>query len=184
MSNVLPSIHSFVLLHWLLEMSLIQALIYVHDPACLYFDTLGQRISRTNVKQILTKTHQKSNLLYLNISSNILRWQFQGGHQPLCCWLIWPIQNYAKNLKNDWNPDTWVLIRVLSESFLMSTKMAGFRWFSKIFKFTTLCFGQKYSLSIGRIKHEMVNACVHSYVNWTYFQPLHRCHPQFSWSPV
>ena len=31
--------------------------------------------------------------------------------QPLCCWwLIWPIQNYAKNLKNDGNPGTWVLI--------------------------------------------------------------------------
>ena len=30
--------------------------------------------------------------------------------KPLCCWrLIWPIQNDAKNLKNNWNPGTWVL---------------------------------------------------------------------------
>ena len=25
-------------------------------------------------------------------------------------WLIWPTQNDAKNLKNDWNPGSWVLI--------------------------------------------------------------------------
>ena len=30
---------------------------------------------------------------------------------PLCCWwLIWPIQNEAKKLKNNWNPGIWVLI--------------------------------------------------------------------------
>ena len=30
---------------------------------------------------------------------------------PLCCWwLIWPIQNNAKKLKNYWNPRKWVLI--------------------------------------------------------------------------
>ena len=29
----------------------------------------------------------------------------------ICCWwLIWPIQNQAKILKNDWNLGTWVLI--------------------------------------------------------------------------
>ena len=27
-----------------------------------------------------------------------------------CWWLIWPIQNDAKKLKNDWNLGTWVLI--------------------------------------------------------------------------
>ena len=28
---------------------------------------------------------------------------------PLCCWwLIWPIQNDAKKLRNDWNPGKWV----------------------------------------------------------------------------
>ena len=32
-------------------------------------------------------------------------------YQPLCCcWLIWPIQNNAKNLKNDLNLVKWVLI--------------------------------------------------------------------------
>ena len=30
---------------------------------------------------------------------------------PLCCWwLIQQIQNDAKNMENDWNPGTWVLI--------------------------------------------------------------------------
>ena len=41
-------------------------------------------------------------------------------------------------------------LKVLSESFPMSTNMTGFRWFSKIFAF--LCIGQMYSLSIGRVK--------------------------------
>ena len=32
-------------------------------------------------------------------------------NKPLCCcWLIRPLQNDAKDLKNDWNPGTWVLI--------------------------------------------------------------------------
>ena len=34
-----------------------------------------------------------------------------GTFKPLCCCcLIWPIQNDAKSLKNDWNPDIRVLI--------------------------------------------------------------------------
>ena len=50
-------------------------------------------------------------------------------HQPLCCWwLIWSIQNDAKNLKNDWNPDKWVLIWEYS----IDTKVTGFKCFSKI----------------------------------------------------
>ena len=32
-------------------------------------------------------------------------------YSPLCCWwLIWPIQNDKKTLKNVWNPSKWVLI--------------------------------------------------------------------------
>ena len=27
-----------------------------------------------------------------------------------CCWLIWPMQDDAKHLKDDWNHGTWVLI--------------------------------------------------------------------------
>ena len=29
-----------------------------------------------------------------------------GDCQLTCWWLIWPIQNDVKDLKNDWNPDT------------------------------------------------------------------------------
>ena len=48
--------------------------------------------------------------------------------KPLCCcWLIRPIQNGAKNLKNDWNPGIWVLIWVLSESYPMNTNTTGLR---------------------------------------------------------
>ena len=39
-------------------------------------------------------------------------------------------------------------LRVLGESYPMSTNMTGFRWFLKIF--ASLCFGQN-SLSIGRV---------------------------------
>ena len=38
-----------------------------------------------------------------------------------------PIQNDAKNLKNDWNSATWVLIEI----YPMNTNMTGFRCFSK-----------------------------------------------------
>ena len=40
--------------------------------------------------------------------------------------------------------------RVLSKSYQINTNMTGFRGFSKIF--ASLCFGRKYSLSIGRVK--------------------------------
>ena len=64
--------------------------------------------------------------------------------QPLCCWwLIWPIQNNAKNLLKKllkyWHMGTH--LKVLSESYLMNTNMTGFRWFSKIFAY--LYFGRK-----------------------------------------
>ena len=46
-----------------------------------------------------------------NISSDCCLYHMTGNDLPLCCWqLIWPIQNYAKNLKNVWNHDKWVLI--------------------------------------------------------------------------
>ena len=50
-----------------------------------------------------------------------------------CWWLIWPIQNDAKNQKK-W-PKPWHMgthLRALSESFPMNTNVTGFRWFSKI----------------------------------------------------
>ena len=49
--------------------------------------------------------------------------------QPLCCWwLIWPIQNDAKNLKNDMGTHR----TVLREIFPMNTNKAGLRWFSNL----------------------------------------------------
>ena len=80
-----------------------------------------------------------------------LRWNILGIHliwkisffYPLCCWwLIWPVQNDAKNLRNWLKP--WHMgtdLRVLSESSSINTNMIGFRWFSKIF--VSLCSGRK-----------------------------------------
>ena len=56
--------------------------------------------------------------------------------------LVLPIQNNAKNLKKSLKP--WQMgthLRVLCKSFLMSTNMTGFGWFSKIF--ASVCFGRK-----------------------------------------
>ena len=50
------------------------------------------------------------------------------------------IKNDAKKTENDRNPGTWVLIRVLSDSYPMDTNMTGLRWFSKI---SVLVLGQK-----------------------------------------
>ena len=66
--------------------------------------------------------------------------------KPLCCcWQIWPTQNDAKNLLKKilkpWHMGTH--LRVLSESYLISTNITGFRWFSKIL--ASLCFGRTYS---------------------------------------
>ena len=50
-------------------------------------------------------------------ASLLLNW-FQEPY-PLCWWwLIWPIQNDANNLKNDWNPGTWVVIWECSQQEL------------------------------------------------------------------
>ena len=89
---------------------------------------------------------------FLNSSQHSLSQQGSFGHpnpkyhpsgHPLCCWwLIWPIQNYAKNLQKCLKP--WHMgtpLRVLSKSFPMNTNMTGFRWFSKFF--ASLCFVQK-----------------------------------------
>ena len=43
-------------------------------------------------------------------------------------------------------------LRVLNESYLTNTNMAGFRWFSKIV--ASLFFGRESSLSIGRVNSE------------------------------
>ena len=53
-------------------------------------------------------------------------------------WLIWPIQNDAKNEK-------WLnlLVLIWEYSTRMNTNMTGFRWFSKIF--VSLCSGWKAS---------------------------------------
>ena len=64
---------------------------------------------------------------------------------PLCCWwLIWPIQNDAKNLKNDRNPGTCTHMRALSESYPMNTNMTGF--------ILHPCALDESSLRIGRVK--------------------------------
>ena len=57
-------------------------------------------------------------------------------------WLIWPIQNDAKNVEKwlkPWHMGTQ--LRVLCESFPVSTNMPGFEWFSKIF--ASFYFGQR-----------------------------------------
>ena len=40
-------------------------------------------------------------------------------------------KKWCKNLRSDWNPGTWKLMRVLNKSFPINTKMTGFRWLSK-----------------------------------------------------
>ena len=71
---------------------------------------------------------------------------------PLCWWWpIWPIQNDAKKMKKwlkPWHMGSESHLRLLSESYVMNTNMLSCRWFSKIF--ASLCFGWKYSSSIGR----------------------------------
>ena len=56
-------------------------------------------------------------------------------HLPLgCWWLIWPIQNDAKNPEKWQKP--WQMgthLKVLSESYQMNTNMTWFRGFPKIF---------------------------------------------------
>ena len=59
---------------------------------------------------------------------------------PSCWWwLIWPIQNDAKEtekLLKPWHMGTYM--RVLRESNPMNTNMAGFGWYSKILKILVL----------------------------------------------
>ena len=47
--------------------------------------------------------------------------------------IIWQLQNYTRNLKNDKSWHIATHLRVLSKSFPMNTDTKGFRWFSKIF---------------------------------------------------
>ena len=47
----------------------------------------------------------------------------------------WLLQNYARKLKNNWNPGTKVHLKVLTESYSMNINMTGFRWFPKLFAF-------------------------------------------------
>ena len=54
-------------------------------------------------------------------------------------------------------------LKVLGKSYPMNTNLIGFRWFSKIVAF--LCFGQKYSLSIGRVKMQYVMISIT--LNWS-----------------
>ena len=70
---------------------------------------------------------------------------------PLCCWwLIWPIQNHAKNLKNDWNPGKWVLIwKYSTRAIRWIPTWQGFNVFQKSLR---SCALDKSSLSIGRVK--------------------------------
>ena len=54
----------------------------------------------------------------------------------------------CKNLKDDWNPGTWVL----SESYIMNTNMTGFRCFQQLLH---LCSLDESNLSIGRVNHSI-----------------------------
>ena len=77
-------------------------------------------------------------------------------HKHLCCWwLIWPIQNDAKNLKDFWNPGKWVLIWEYS--------VTAFQWIptwqglDSFWKSLHACALDKGSLSIGRVKSYSCN---------------------------
>ena len=63
---------------------------------------------------------------------------------PWCWWLIWQLQNDAKNLKNDWNPGTWVLI--FFQRIPTWQGLCGFQ------KSLLACALDESSLSIGRVK--------------------------------
>ena len=65
-------------------------------------------------------------------------------------WLIWPIQNDAKNLKTDWNPGIWVLIWESSaRAILWIPTWQGLDGFQKSLR---SCALDERSLSIGRVK--------------------------------
>ena len=72
---------------------------------------------------------------------------------PLCCWwLIWPIQNDAKKLKNDWTPGTLVLIwEYSSRAIQWIPTWHALDGFQKSLHPYDLI---ESSLSIGRVKHE------------------------------
>ena len=71
------------------------------------------------------------------------------------------------NLANtNWQMGTH--LRVLSDSFPMNTSMTGFRLFSASFAF--LCFGGKYSHSIGRV--QMSTSCMLLYIGHRSLQLL------------
>ena len=88
-------------------------------------------------------------------------------HYLSCCLcLIWPIQNDEKNLKNDWNPSTWVLIWVLSKHYPMNTNMTGFKWIWA--KVTSVLEGL--SLPMLRLPSSKAQE---RYVFWNPFKPCH-----------
>ena len=67
-----------------------------------------------------------------------------------CWWLILPVQNHAKSQKMAETLAYRYTRRVLSESYLMNTKMRGFRKFSEIF--VSLCFWQKVVVALEGLK--------------------------------
>ena len=85
---------------------------------------------------------KRCKVLYTKIHSYI---------KPLCCWwLIWPIQNDAKNLKNYWNPGKWVLIWEYSvRAIQWVPTWQGLNGFQR---FLRLCTLDESSLSMGRVK--------------------------------
>ena len=86
-----------------------------------------------------------------------------------CCWLICPIQKYAKNLKNVWNHGLWVLIWEYSvRAIQWVATWQGSVVFQKSLRHCALdisCF------SIGRVKAEMARSLLLSHepvINWRF----------------
>ena len=85
------------------------------------------------------------------VIANFCRYLADDLNLILCCWwLIWPIQNDAKILKNDWNLGTWVLIWEYSARAIQWIPtwqvLDGFQ------KLLRPCALDESSLSIGRVK--------------------------------
>ena len=76
---------------------------------------------------------------------------------PVCCWLILPIQNDAKNLKSDRDLGTWVLICEFSaRAFQWIPIWQDLDGFQKSLR---PCALDVSSLSIGRVKVDQILFC-------------------------
>ena len=113
----------------------------------------GLRGSGHKAGEISKRPRHHSLLRWGNASSLEMVWiNLWPRYEPLCCWwLIWSKQNDAKNLKNDWNPSTWVLTWKYSARarYPMNTSMTWFRCFQE---YLHPCPLEESSLNIGRVK--------------------------------